>query len=466
MDLRRFEKMAVAKRLREGVRLPVSTIYESLVVQPRIPQLPKQPRPINCPPVPPKSVGAAIPNPAPPSVATTRCDCQGDVAQVERPYLVHRSSDVYNGRRILMRHLGLDIGTKTISVAYRDDANSVNYISEINGYWPFERSTPFIRNMLDDPTKTRSDGTKRPARWVEMPSTGEAIVLGQDAEEFAFAKNDTLRRPMAEGGIASDEEAITILSTIVQGILEAAEKEIGQFGDSLKICYCTTAPALNKDINIAYHERVVNIIIDGYETKAKITHGAIKESHAIVIDMSEDGTGIGISWGAGTVTVSYVKYGLEIYSFSWVGAGDWIDEQVAMRHGYDPFAAKTRRRIAKETPTTVSKRKQTIDLTPGSTPDDRVGVDIVLHYDVLISTVINGIIKGFVDNETEARIAEAINVYMAGGSSIPKGFTKRVAKKFDEIGTPFEIGKVTKSDRPLYCVATGCLIAAENGIVG
>jgi len=363
-----------------------------------------------------------------------------------------------------MRHLGIDVGTRTVVLAYRTDNEKVNYISEINGYWPFERATPFIRNMLDDPSKMRADGTKRPAKWVEMPETGEAIVLGEDAEEFAYAKNDTLRRPMAEGGISADEEAITILGTIVQGLMEMAEKEIGKFGDEVQVCYCTTAPSLNKELNVDYHERVVNIIIEGYETDAKITHNAIKESHAIVIDMSEDGTGIGISWGAGTVTVSYVKYGLEIYSFCWVGAGDWIDEQVAMRHGYNPQALKTRRKVAKETPTTVSKRKQDVNLTPGSEPDDRVGMDVVLHYDVLISTVIDGIIKGFEEHESEARLEGAINVYMAGGSSSPEGFTKRVAKKFDEIGPPFDIGTVTKSDRPLFCVATGCLEAAEKGI--
>jgi len=365
-----------------------------------------------------------------------------------------------------MKHLGIDIGTRTVVLAYRGEDGTPHFISEINGYWPFERATPFIKNMLDDPTKIRSDGTKRPARWFEMPETGQAIILGQDAEEFAYAKNDTLLRPMAEGGISANEEAITVLSSIVQGLMEMAEHEVGQFEGDLKVCYCTTAPALNKDINVDYHERVVNIVIDAYETKAKIQRRAIRESHAIVINMSPDGTGIGISWGAGTVTVSYVKYGLEIYSFCWVGAGDWIDEQVALRHGYTPFSSKTRRKTAKETPTTVSKRKMSVDLTPGVDPEDRVGLDITLHYDVLINTVIDGIIKGFEENEAEARLdGGAINVYMAGGTSSPEGFVKRVAQKFDELEVPFEIGTVQRSDLPLYCVAVGCLEAAEKGIV-
>ena len=372
---------------------------------------------------------------------------------------VYRLGDIYNGRRILMNHLGIDIGTKTIVISYKN-GDETQYISEINGYYPFERCTPFIKNMLNDPNKVRSDGTKRSARWLELD--GKAIVLGKDAEEFAYAKNDTMLRPMAEGGISADEEAMTVLGAIVQGLMKMAEEEIGEFSEEVKICYCTTALAINKDSNVEYHERVINIIIEGYETKSKLLYDKIKESHAIVINMSEDGTGIGISWGAGTVTVSYVKYGLEIYSFCWVGAGDWIDIQVAMRHGYDPDQLSTRKKKAKETPTTVAKKKQSVDLTPGvDYSGDRLAMDIVLHYDVLISNVIDGIISGFEQNESEARIEDAIPIFMAGGTSSPDGFVERCVTKLETANPAFEIGEVLRSDNPLFTVASGCLKAAE-----
>ena len=377
----------------------------------------------------------------------------------ENNFQVYRLGDVYNGRRILMAHLGIDIGTKTIVISFKS-GDDVHFISEINGYYPFERCTPFIKHMLDDPNKTRSDGTKRPARWLELD--GRAIVLGGDAEEFAYAKNDTMLRPMAEGGISADEEAMTVLGAIVQGLMKMAEEEIGKFGEEVKICYCTTAPAINKDSNVDYHERVINLVIEGYETPATLSYDKIKESHAIVIDMSEDGTGIGISWGAGTVTVSYIKYGLEVYSFCWVGAGDWIDDQVAMRHGYDPEHLSTRKKRAKETPTTVAKKKQSVDLTPGvDYSDDRLAMDIVLHYDVLINKVVEGIVAGFEQNESEARIEDAIPIFMAGGTSSPDGFVDRCVAKFEEAEPPFEVGNVSRSDKPLFAVAAGCLKTAE-----
>ena len=358
-----------------------------------------------------------------------------------------------------MAHLGIDIGTKTIVISFKS-GDDIHFISEINGYYPFERCTPFIKHMLDDPNKTRSDGTKRPARWLELD--GRAIVLGGDAEEFAYAKNDTMLRPMAEGGISADEEAMTVLGAIVQGLMKMAEEEIGKFGEEVKICYCTTAPAINKESNVDYHERVINLVIEGYETPAILSYDKIKESHAIVIDMSEDGTGIGISWGAGTVTVSYIKYGLEVYSFCWVGAGDWIDDQVAMRHGYDPEHLSTRKKRAKETPTTVAKKKQSVDLTPGvDYSDDRLAMDIVLHYDVLINKVVEGIVAGFEQNESEARIEDAIPIFMAGGTSSPDGFVDRCVAKFEEAEPPFEVGNVSRSDKPLFAVAAGCLKTAE-----
>ena len=377
-------------------------------------------------------------------------------------YFTHSPQDeIYMGRRVIVSTVGIDIGTKTIVLALRHPEGVTHFISEINGYWPFENATPFVINMLNDATKLRSDGTQRAARWIKIPGSNSAIVLGKDAEEFAFAKNDTLLRPMAEGGVAHDEQAMTVLSSIIHGLLEMAENEVGKFKDQVKICYCTTAPGINKEVNVDYHHRVLQLILGGYQSKAQLSFNAVKESHAIVLNMSKDGDGIGISWGAGTVTVSYVKLGMEVFSFCYVGAGDWIDEQVARRHGYDPEMSKTRKKVSKETPTTVARRKHTIDLTPGTTIQDRLGVDIALHYDVLISRVIDGIVQGFEENESEARIDDNISVYMAGGTASPVGFAERVKTKLAAATLPFSVGEVLCSDKPLYCVAEGCLKAAE-----
>jgi len=375
---------------------------------------------------------------------------------------VYRMGDLISlERKPTMPHLGLDIGTKTIVASFKNKNGDINYISEINGFWPFERATAFIENMLKDPTKVRSDGTSRPAHYFKHEESNQLIVLGRDAEELAYSKNDTMKRPMAEGGITPDEMSMTVLSSIIHGILETAERDVGKFDNNLTLCYCTTAPALNKTNNIEYHERVIDIILKSYNSQSAIKLQKIKESHAIVLNQSPDGSGIGISWGAGTVTVTYVKYGLEVYSFCWVGAGDWIDENVAIRHGYDAHAMKSMKKSSKETPTTVSKVKMDIDLTPGIQYADRLQLDISLHYDVLINQVVSGIVAGFKENEAQARIENGINVYMAGGTSSPKGFAERVALIFNNNELPFVLNKVSVADKPLFTVAAGCLTAAE-----
>lgn len=375
---------------------------------------------------------------------------------VVEPKVFHLNSDLYVGSRTSMNAIGLDIGTKNIVMVFvGKDGKSVT-LHEINGYFVYPNPSKFVERMLDDPEKVRSDGTKRPARWVKFGDTSGVYVLGRDAEELAYAHNDTLSRSMADGGIAKNEDAMMVLAAIVQGLLEMAEKELGKFDSNVTICYCTTAHAINASTNIDYHRRVIDLIIEGYETKAAIKTEAIKESHAIVLKENPDGTGIGISWGAGTVTVSYVLWGNEIYSFSWVGGGDWIDLEVARRHGYDPDHSGKK---SKETPTTVCRVKEKIDLSK-STYENRLELDIVLHYKILIANVIHGIVQGFKDNESNARIDKPIGIYMAGGTCIPSGFEELVSVALAECRAPFEISTIVKCKNPLFAVAEGCLIVA------
>lgn len=368
---------------------------------------------------------------------------------------VYGLGDVYTGRRVSMNALGIDIGTKNIVLAYQG-SQDVGFLREVNGYYVYPNPSKFVENMLDDGNKVRSDGTKRPARWVKFKGNPGIYVLGKDAEELAYAHNDTLLRPMAHGGIAQDEDAMMVLAAIVQGLLDMAENEIGKFADEVRICYCTTAPAINRASNVDYHRQVVDLIIEGYDSKSELHTYSVKESHAIVLKQSSEGTGVGISWGAGSVTVSYVLWGQEIYSFSWVGAGDWIDLEVARRHGYDPDQPRLR---SKETPTTVCRTKEAIDLSLDHS--DRLELDIALHYKILVQNVVRGIVQGFVENENRARIDKPINVYMAGGTSCPNGFVAIVESLFEEEDVPFDIAGVTRCADPILAVADGCLMAAE-----
>lgn len=355
-----------------------------------------------------------------------------------------------------MSNIGIDIGTKNIIVSLRKDDKPI-FLREINGYYVYPNVSPFIKNMFNDQNKIRSDGTKRPMRYVEYEGRKGLYVLGMDAEELAYAHNDTLNRPMAAGNISREEDAMMVLASIIQGLLDMAEHELGKFDKEVKICYCTTAAPINGQItSVDYHKQVIDLIINSHDSKSKLIPSSITESHAIVIKESPDATGIGISFGAGTITISWIKYGVEVFKFSWIGAGDWIDNQVAIRHGYDPESHRSK---SKETPTTVCRIKEKINLT--KQPTDRLELDIYLHYKILIGNVIKGIVDGFVENEKNARIDKDVNVYVSGGTASPIGFDKLMSNEFKNINVPFSIGKISVSNNPLFTVAEGCLIASE-----
>lgn len=410
--------------------------------------------------LPPKSIGLFPPQQPANAIVVVQSDEPAQLAQFPEVHHVF-GNDGQHVERTIMSSIGLDIGTKNIVLAYRS-GKKANFLREVNGYYIYPNASKFVENMLSDQNIERADGTKRPIRWVKYDGRKGLYILGHDAEELAYAHNDTLMRPMAVGSIATDEDAMMVLASIVQGMLSTAEHEVGKFEKEVDLCYCTTAKAINSDrINVDYQRRVMDLIISGYPTEVKINQSSIRESHAIVLKESPDGTGIGLSFGAGTTTVSYCKFGVEVYSFCWAGAGDWIDIEVAKRHGYDPNTPGYK---SLETPTTVCRAKESIDLTSALSTDDRLKMDIVLHYRLLIQNVLRGVAHGFKSNENQARIDRAIPIYVAGGTSSPPGFVELIEQQLAEERLPFEVGKVSRSANPLLAVAEGCLIAAENQV--
>ena len=368
-----------------------------------------------------------------------------------------RLHDIYNGRTKMIDKIGLDVGTKNIVLSFFDADGKAGFLTEVNGYWHIDKCTPYIKNLLNDKTKKRSDDVARPARWIEYD--GKAILLGRDAEEMAYAQNATLKRPMASGGLASDQESIIILTYIVQGLLHNLATDLGGFAPKVDLCYCTTAPAINGELNMDYHKMVVNMIISNFKTESEIKVNDIVESHAIVLAMSEDDTGIGVSFGAGTVTVSYVRFGIPIFSFCHIGSGDWIDTEVAKRHGWSDWA-----KHSKETPTTVAALKHTMSLS-NLNLGNRILMDIYMHYEILISKVVESIIDGFKNNEDKARINGAIPIFIAGGTSSPEGFvemfTKHMNGQMKNAGMPFEVSRIERAPDQLLAVSRGCLRAAS-----
>lgn len=336
--------------------------------------------------------------------------------------------------------LGLDLGTKNIVLSY-EDKGKIRYRREVNGFYKLPQDNSFTKNML----------VSAGVPYIEM--NGSFIALGGKAEEIAHAFNKTLRRPMQEGVLSrGEEDAIEIMAIIVQNLIGF------DLADDSTLYYCVPAPALNADVNTDFHQRIAQLIINGYKSQSgkKLTGHHINEAHALVLSSLPAPTGIGISWGAGMVNVCYCLFGLPVYSFSLVGSGDWIDTEAARQFGYDTSKPEGDYR---QTPTSISRIKEQVSLT--EMPNDPVKRAIYVCYTILMDKVIDGIIKGFKDNEDKARISNAIPVVVAGGTSSPEGFTDLFKEQFMKKHPPFEVGEITRPEKPLFAVAEGCLRAAQ-----
>jgi hypothetical protein len=198
-----------------------------------------------------------------------------------------------------------------------------------------------------------------------------------------------------------------------------------------------------------YHQKILESILKAYKVNGKtITPYAINEGLALVY--AELGhkafTGIGISFGAGMVNFCYSIFSHPVFNFSIVNSGDWIDEQAAKAAG--------------ETPTTINKLKQNIDLT--KQPTNVAERAIQGQYRIMIERTMSEIKKAILDAGNSVRVENPVDIILAGGTSSPNGFVEIVQEVVKGMDFPIPIGEIKRPQDQLYAVARGCLVAAEN----
>lgn len=340
-----------------------------------------------------------------------------------------------------MQRLGLDIGTKNIVLALRASDGTVRYKKEVNGFFKIEQTDGFAKKMLE------SQGVP----FFMSADNKYLIALGEKAENIAYTFGHHLRRPMADGVLSANEpEAMNIMAVIIRSM-------IGDISEDATLYYCIPGDPLNHNLNVGYHQKIMEAIVNNYKTEkgALVTALPVNEARAIVLSQLADGTGIGISFGAGMVNVSYCLYGLPVYEFSLVGAGDWIDTEAGratgnLERGDD---GKDHAKVL------VTKAKEQINLGK-DLPTNNLDRAIYINYELLIEKVAKGIAEGFRRNEQKARAPMPMPIVCAGGTSSPEGFIELFKKVFAKQNMPFEIGEITRAPKPLFAVAAGCLVAA------
>ncbi len=337
-----------------------------------------------------------------------------------------------------MSGIGFDAGTYHLVSCKREEGDLV-YKKEVNAFLEMPLDNRFVFNMM------KNAGVP----LIEKEDTNTAYALGESAVNMAYTMNQIeLKRPMKDGCLnPKEKDAQQIMNVMCHSL-------IGEISEpDEKLYYSVPANAINELTDADYHSKILNAMFNAYESEKgyKVDPHPINEALALVYAelQNKNWTGIGISFGAGMINLCYAIYGAPVFQFSLVNSGDWIDR----------MASKA---IGEDTTTYVNREKIKADLTVEN-PETLVQRAIKTQYEIMIQKTVNGIKKGVEEAGKKARSEEPIDIIVAGGTSMPKGFDTLFANILDLAKLEnIKIGSVIRPDDPLFSVARGCLIAAEN----
>jgi hypothetical protein len=216
--------------------------------------------------------------------------------------------------------------------------------------------------------------------------------------------------------------------------------------------YSVPANALNEETDATYHGKVIESILLSFQSSSgfKVRPFPVNEGLALVYAELKDTnyTGIGVSCGGGMINLCFAMFGVPIFKFALVNSGDWIDKMAAKATG--------------ETSTFINQEKTKVKLS--TEPNNLIERAIQTQYKIMIEKTVAGIKNGLSEAGKKTRSDKPVDIVVAGGTSIPEGFDVIFGEILKQADLPIQIGKIIKPPDPLYSVARGCLIAAENSL--
>lgn len=330
--------------------------------------------------------------------------------------------------------IGFDVGTYNLVSCRRDKDKNFATRREVNAFLEMQSNEGFVFNMM------KSVG-------VPLIERGERFyALGEAAVQMAYSMPQVeLKRPMIDGCVnPKEKDAFDLMAIMMHGLLGDISKD----GETL--CYSVPANAINDHTDADYHGKLLQAIFDSYESKDgyKVKASPINEALAIVYAelAHKHYTGLSASFGSGMVNVCFAIFGSPIFEFAIVNSGDWIDKQAARATG--------------ESVTFINKEKTKVDLI--GEPATLVERAIQTQYRIMIEKTVANIKKGLEDAGKRARADGGVDMVVAGGTSLPNGFDVLFKQVLAQAELPIKINNVTRPKDPLYSVARGCLLAAEN----
>lgn len=353
--------------------------------------------------------------------------------------------------------IGIDVGTHTIIVAYRNKDGKIEYKEDVNGFMEFaynDQTKYLYQNMkmsgvplfvLSDQKKFYAFGAKAKIFAYTMGS----VLTGQ-----ASAVGDLFKRTMKDGILSTKDskDSFNVLATMVHGLIKGCVD-----AKSLPIAFSVPGDPVSGGDSTRFHEGVIKKILES-GTEYNVSPIAVNEANAIVLSECEKNgfTGIGISCGAGMTNVCFSVFGSPAFTFSIVGGGDFIDRGVSEKVGVDTVVANMIKMGDEDT--------EGVDLLSQPSGDDaHIKRTIIMYYDILIDNIATKFAEYVKRNFPSVSGIKNPPVYVAGGTASPNGFVEKLsdAIKSKDMGN-FKIGPVVKCDNNLYTIAKGLLLQAER----
>lgn len=332
------------------------------------------------------------------------------------------------------RAVGVDVGTAFLQVAETSDKNEVKFKT--------------IRNAFVEMAATEDiEDTLKRNQWQYVKDGGHYFVIGEDSLQVAkmFPGKIEIRRPMQDGVLNKDEEKkMIILSQMI-------ESAIGKAPDNKSwICTCVSSESVDGSLDSAFHRARLEAMFKrlGWNIKT------IEEAQAVILSerpvaKHTDGTevpytGLGLSFGGGRSNAVLAYKGMPVVGMSVCRGGDWLDKQVAEQTGI-PISQ------------VISVKEKKLDFD-NIDMDDDVLFAYDTYYDKMIRYVFGHFVKKFM--EVKSQFDYPIDIVVAGGTSMPKGFCKKIDSIVRQIDLPFTVKEVRHAKNPRNSVVEGLLASA------
>jgi len=335
----------------------------------------------------------------------------------------------------MSRAVAVDCGTMFFQTAENIADGSTTFKELRNAFVELEVSDEDIEQVL-----AQND-------WQYVTDGKHYYVMGEDSMRVArmFPGRVELRRPM-QGGVLNkgEEKKMLVMAKMI-------ESSIGKAPDDKSVvCTCVSSDPVDDAVDNTFHKARLEGMFKRIGWNVKV----IEEGHAVILSerpviKEADGSevpysGIGMSFGAGKVNCVLAYRGLSVMGMSAARSGDYIDKKVS---------DQTDVPVSQVTNTKETK----LDFNNIDYEDD-----VIFALDAYYGNMLEYVFKNFAKRfmKVKSQFEAPLDIVIAGGTSMPKGFVDKVKRVVGELDLPFEINDIKRAKEPRNAVVKGCLTQA------